>query len=63
MLIGATQTFGVVFEAQATNSAGTIALDDVSFTPECLIGGKCYIKPPYWYRDVHLMGPFLAVDY
>jgi len=43
VMVGNNKNYSVIFEAQAYDSVTSdIAIDDVSFTPECATGSKCW---------------------
>lgn len=40
MLVGSSSNFTLVFESQTGATDGIVALDDVSLTSDCLVGGR-----------------------
>ncbi|CAN7937763.1 unnamed protein product, partial [Ixodes hexagonus] len=60
-VVGHSQPFNVVFEAHRGGDALTdIAIDDVSFTPSCLYGGKTYF--PTGHPSLCMENEFLCRD-
>lgn len=54
MLVGSSQPYHIVVEgARGDEAQSDVAIDDVSFTPECATGSKCTILDPGLFRAWH----------
>lgn len=48
VMVGSSSDFSLVFEAELGAGSGLLAIDDVTLTPECLVGGEssgCILVP------------------